>query len=254
MPELQRLIECALQRSPPCRPRCRGRACGRCSNNAFPKGLALVPQQKVQRLELGDSGTLSLRDSYGDVTVEATLILATGRFLRQAPGPGRQCRFHQSLLGLPVTQPDGRSGLYTACVDPRGHAVNRAGVEVERFRPLGTNGQPLSTCSPPVSYSHARTGSASAAALDRRCDPLPRHPAGGGCGARRRMAILRCGQTQGRTAAETSRGEAVIRGVGASKWTRRWTERPSHANTPRAPSLQQGLVMDPRPTDTLLVL
>jgi glycerol-3-phosphate dehydrogenase subunit B len=109
--------------------------------------LALVPQQKVQQLELGETGArLSLQDSFGQVSIEAeTLILATGRFLSGGLEAGVS-GLRETLLDLPVTQPDGRGGWYRErYLDPRGHAVNRAGVEVdERFRPLASNGKPLS--------------------------------------------------------------------------------------------------------------
>lgn len=109
--------------------------------------LALVPQQKVRRLELGDTGArLFLRDSFGQVSTEAeTLILATGRFLSGGLEDGVS-GLREILLDLPVTQPDGRGGWYRErYMDPRGHAVNRAGIEVdERFRPLAANGKPRS--------------------------------------------------------------------------------------------------------------
>jgi len=146
--ELQRLIGVPLFEIPTMPPAVPGTRLREMFEQRFPaEGLALVPQQKVQRLELGDGGgRLSLRDSYGDVTIEAeTLILATGRFL----SGGLQAQvdsIRETLLGLPVAQPDGRGAWYREqYMDPRGHPVNRAGVEAdEQFRPLDTNGQPLS--------------------------------------------------------------------------------------------------------------
>lgn len=112
----------------------------------FPqKGLTLIPQQKVTRLEFaGDYAELSLSDSYGPITIRSkSVILATGRFL----SGGLEAHLDgvkEPLLGLPVTQPDSRQDWYREqYTDKRGHAVNRAGIEVDSsFRPLGQNGRP----------------------------------------------------------------------------------------------------------------
>ena len=112
----------------------------------FPqKGLTLIPQQKVTRLEFeGDYAELSLSDSYGPITIRSkSVILATGRFL----SGGLEAHLDgvkEPLLGLPVTQPDSRQDWYREqYTDKRGHAVNRAGIEVDpSFRPLDQNGRP----------------------------------------------------------------------------------------------------------------
>jgi glycerol-3-phosphate dehydrogenase subunit B len=114
----------------------------------FPeRGLVLVPQQKVEQLELdADGGHLRLKDSYGSVSIRAeTMILATGRFLSGGLQAGRD-QIREPLLGVPVSQPAGRDGWYRdRYFDPRGHQVNRAGIEVDdRFRPLGEQGEPIS--------------------------------------------------------------------------------------------------------------
>jgi len=115
--------------------------------HAFPaKGLSLVPQQKVERLELGpDTVTLKLQDSYGDVTIHAkAALLATGRFLSGGLAAGRE-RVREPLLDLPVTQPDTRAAWHREdYLDARGHPINRAGVETDAtFRPLGPDGTPV---------------------------------------------------------------------------------------------------------------
>jgi len=114
----------------------------------FPeRGLVLVPQQKVEHLDLdATGGCLHLKDSYGAVAIRAeTVILATGRFLSGGLQAGRE-HIREPLIGVPVSQPDGRAGWYRdRYFDPRGHQVNRAGIEVdERFRPLGEQGEPIS--------------------------------------------------------------------------------------------------------------
>jgi glycerol-3-phosphate dehydrogenase subunit B len=146
--ELERLIGVSLFEIPTMPPSVPGTRLRELFEQRFPSDqLALVPQQKVQQLELGETGArLSLQDSFGQVSIEAeTLILATGRFLSGGLEAGVS-GLRETLLDLPVTQPDGRGGWYRErYLDPRGHAVNRAGVEVdERFRPLASNGKPLS--------------------------------------------------------------------------------------------------------------
>ena len=113
----------------------------------FPaRGLTLVSQQKVQRVEFGKTGaTLYLQDSYGDVQIATqTTLLASGRFLSGGLAAQRS-GVHETLLGIPVSQPASREAWYrTHYFDPRGHPVNRAGIEVDdQFRPLDANGDPV---------------------------------------------------------------------------------------------------------------
>jgi len=112
------------------------------------RGITLIPQQKVKRLELGAQGaTLYLKDSYGDVVIDtASTLLATGRFLSgglQADRGG----VREALLGIPVSQPEGRAAWYRQhYLDPAGHPVNRSGIEVDgQFHPLGNDGQPVNS-------------------------------------------------------------------------------------------------------------
>ena len=114
----------------------------------FPqKGLTLIPQQKVERLEFqGNDAKLSLSDSFGPITIQArSVILATGRFL----SGGLQANFDgvkEPLLNLPVTQPDSRQSWYREkYTDGRGHEINRSGIEVDSaFRPIDRNSRPHS--------------------------------------------------------------------------------------------------------------
>ncbi|MBU1566429.1 MAG: glycerol-3-phosphate dehydrogenase subunit GlpB [Proteobacteria bacterium] len=111
------------------------------------KGVTLIPQQKVTALDFDDRGaTLSLFDSYGPIRIQAqTVILATGRFLSgglEAHPDG----IREHLLDLPVTQPADRTHWYhDRYTDPRGHAIHRAGIEIDdTFRPLRLDGRPYS--------------------------------------------------------------------------------------------------------------
>ncbi len=113
----------------------------------FPaRGLTLVPQQKVQRVKFNKAGvTLCLKDSYGDVRIKAeTTLLATGRFLSGGL-EARRNGVRETLLDIPVSQPESREAWYRKhYFDVRGHAINRAGIEVdETFRPLDANGAPV---------------------------------------------------------------------------------------------------------------
>jgi glycerol-3-phosphate dehydrogenase subunit B len=109
------------------------------------RGVALEPQHRIKRLELSSGGVgATLEDAYGEVTIEAgAAVLATGRFtsggLRADPDGIRE-----TLANLAVTQPAGRADWYRAdYFDPRGHAINRAGVSVdEQWRPLDAAGRP----------------------------------------------------------------------------------------------------------------
>ncbi len=112
----------------------------------FPqKGLTLIPQQKVDKIEFkGDEAELSLSDSFGPITIRSkSIILATGRFL----SGGLKAHFDgvtESLLDLPVTQPNSREEWYRKkYTDSRGHPINRAGIEVDRFfRPMDKHRRP----------------------------------------------------------------------------------------------------------------
>jgi glycerol-3-phosphate dehydrogenase subunit B len=75
-------------------------------------------------------------------TLEARgVVLATGRFLGGGLVGSRR-GIRETLLDLPVHQPESRQDWHRAdFLDPRGHPVNRAGLEVDDlFRPLGSNG------------------------------------------------------------------------------------------------------------------
>ena len=62
--------------------------------------------------------------------------------MRSLNGPGGGIR--ETLANLAVVQPEGRAAWYRPdYLDPRGHAINRAGVSVdEQWRPLNAAGKP----------------------------------------------------------------------------------------------------------------
>lgn len=80
-----------------------------------------------------------------ETTVVAdNVLLATGRFLGKGLVAERQ-GIREALMDLPVSQPENRSCWHReAFLDPKGHAINLAGIEVDdRFRPLTATGQPV---------------------------------------------------------------------------------------------------------------
>lgn len=106
----------------------------------FPhQGLTLIPQQKVTSLSFDDRGAdLKLADNYGPISIRSqSVLLATGRFL----SGGLEAEISgviEPLLDLPVTQPAHRNDWYQdKYTDSRGHALHKAGIEVDdSFRPL----------------------------------------------------------------------------------------------------------------------
>lgn len=115
--------------------------------HALPKkGLTLVPQQKVQRVEFNAKGvTLYLQDNFGDVVIEAeAAILSTGRFLSGGLATDRD-EVHETLLDIYVHQPNSRDDWHRQYYfDPNGHPINRAGIEIDSAcRPLSSKGKPV---------------------------------------------------------------------------------------------------------------
>lgn len=80
----------------------------------------------------GDEFTLSVAATPAPVALRArAVILATGRFVGQGLSADR-ARVREPLLDLYVAQPATRADWHRADLfDPRGHALNRAGVEVD---------------------------------------------------------------------------------------------------------------------------
>ena len=145
MADLSVLLGCPVFEIPTMPPSVPGIRLREMFEQEFPKrGLTLVPQQKVKRLNLAqDVVTLILSDNFGTIEIHArAVILATGRFL----SGGLEARHEtlaEPLLDLPVTQPASRDEWYqTSYMTPDGHAIHRCGIEVDdQFRPLGRDGR-----------------------------------------------------------------------------------------------------------------
>jgi glycerol-3-phosphate dehydrogenase subunit B len=94
-----------------------------------------VPAEGGFRLEIG-------RNGLEQVIHAERVVLATGRFLGKGLSAERD-GIHESLLDLPVHQPQHRDRWYgDTFLAPAGHAVSRAGIEVDDdFRPLDADGR-----------------------------------------------------------------------------------------------------------------
>ncbi len=146
--ELERLTGLTIFEIPTLPPSVPGIRLRELFEQALPKhGVTLIPQQKITGLAVAaDGATLTLRDNYGPISISArAVILATGRFLSGGlEAHPRGIKEH--LLDLPVSQPSDRSLWYRdRYTDRRGHAIHRAGIEVDgHCRPLQRDGKPHS--------------------------------------------------------------------------------------------------------------
>lgn len=110
------------------------------------KGVTLFLENRVFRAATAPGGgfLLEIGRIEPELTIRApVVILATGRFMGGGLRADRR-EVRETLFGLPVRQPDGRAHWHRAeFLDPRGHPVNRAGIEIdESFRPLDASGRP----------------------------------------------------------------------------------------------------------------
>jgi len=116
------------------------------SESIAQRGVHLYREKRVRAVhpEADEAFTLTIADHTGAEMVFARrVLLAGGRFL----GKGLQADqtgIREPLFGLPVHQPRSRRQWHRRYfLDPRGHAVNRAGLETDQYlRPLGEQGTP----------------------------------------------------------------------------------------------------------------
>jgi glycerol-3-phosphate dehydrogenase subunit B len=118
---------------------------------AFERGLSrlgvrLCLENKVFQAEANPAGGFRLyigRSDREEVIEARAVILATGRFMGGGLRADRSA-VSEPLFNLPVYQPEGRELWHREdFFDPRGHAVNRAGLAVDAdFRPLDASGRP----------------------------------------------------------------------------------------------------------------
>jgi len=111
------------------------------------RGVRRRHQATVRALAFdGDGGTatLDLNGVPGGERVSArAVVMATGRFMGRGLTADRG-QVRESILGMPVHQPASREAWHQhEFFDPSGHAVNRAGLEIDdAWRPLNAAGKP----------------------------------------------------------------------------------------------------------------
>ena len=91
----------------------------------------------------GRAATIELDDFAGGERILArSVVLATGRFTGRGLTADRN-RVRESILDLPVSQPDSRDGWHQRdFLAPAGHPINRAGLMVDdRWHPLDARGR-----------------------------------------------------------------------------------------------------------------
>jgi glycerol-3-phosphate dehydrogenase subunit B len=111
------------------------------------RGVRRRHQVRVRTLAFDQEpgmATLDLEGISGGERVNArAVVLATGRFTGRGLTADRG-QVHESILGLPVHQPATREAWHQRdFLDPSGHAINRAGLEIDNaWRPLAAGGKP----------------------------------------------------------------------------------------------------------------
>jgi glycerol-3-phosphate dehydrogenase subunit B len=110
------------------------------------KGVQYFSQQRI--LEVRHQADTVFEADIGRTMAEHTvrargIILASGRFIGGGLHAQRK-RVKETIFDLPVYQPGNRAGWHRReFLDPRGHLVNQAGVEIDdSFRPLDRSRQP----------------------------------------------------------------------------------------------------------------
>lgn len=109
------------------------------------KGLRPVVHKRVLSARREKrSFVLDMEDDFEGFRLRSdAVILASGRFIGRGLRADRS-KISESIFGLPVFQPHERSKWHRYhFLDPAGHAINRAGIEIDRhFRPLDAAGKP----------------------------------------------------------------------------------------------------------------
>ena len=110
------------------------------------KGVRYFSQNRVLSARAGKDRYFELdigRKTAEDSLKSRGIILASGRFIGGGLYADR-LRIKETVFDLPVHQPDDRAGWHRRdMLDPRGHPVNRAGLEIDdRFRPLNSSQRP----------------------------------------------------------------------------------------------------------------
>jgi len=117
------------------------------SRGLLSKGVQRFSQNRVFEVNAGIDSDFVLgigNTSGAEHTVRAKgIILASGRFWGGGLYADRK-HIRETIFHLPVHQPTNRNTWHRKdLMDPRGHPVNRAGLEIDdSFRPLDSSGRP----------------------------------------------------------------------------------------------------------------
>jgi glycerol-3-phosphate dehydrogenase subunit B len=104
---------------------------------------ALLPEKILNARHQNKAFVLKTGGPNFEHTMRAkAVILASGRFLGGGLIAERK-QVREAIFNLPVYQPQSRKEWHRRnCFDPRGHAINRSGLEIDdQFRPLSGNGR-----------------------------------------------------------------------------------------------------------------
>jgi glycerol-3-phosphate dehydrogenase subunit B len=121
-------------------------------NDTFTRGLLAKGVQSFQQyqvLKVSERSGGDFQLTIGKNTTKRTLrtraiILASGRFLGNGLKADRK-GVHETIFDLPLYQPADRNEWHRSdFLDPKGHPINRAGVEInDAFQPLDKAGRPV---------------------------------------------------------------------------------------------------------------
>jgi len=110
------------------------------------KGVQYLSQNRALAVRHQADGhfEVDIGRTAAELTIQSRgIILASGRFIGGGLRADRK-RIKETVFDLPVYQPGSRTEWHRReFLDPRGHAVNQAGVEIDdSFRPLNGSRQP----------------------------------------------------------------------------------------------------------------
>lgn len=121
-------------------------------NDTFSRGLSAQGVQSFPQylvLEVGQTSggdfQLTIGKNLSKHTIRSkAIILASGRFLGRGLKADRK-RVFETIFDLPLSQATGRNEWHRSdFLDPKGHPVNRAGVEINNnFQPVDRTGRPV---------------------------------------------------------------------------------------------------------------
>lgn len=117
-----------------------------CERGLRTQGVEYLSQKRVLavRHPAGEYFEVDIGRTSAELTVRSRgIILASGRFIGGGLHADR-IRIKETIFDLPVYQPANRTDWHRRdFLDPRGHLVNRTGVEIDdEFRPLNSSRQP----------------------------------------------------------------------------------------------------------------